>query len=73
MSVMGDRGDSTPTTDIGGGKELEVTINRPVEESVDRSDDDEFLSWKAGRREWLIIIDLVAVALVVVCIPTLGC
>ncbi|PMD31069.1 MFS general substrate transporter [Hyaloscypha variabilis F] len=67
MSIMGDRGtnDSLTTNDLGGSKELEVTINGPVDESVERSDEDEFLSWKAGRREWLIIIDLVSVALVV--------
>jgi hypothetical protein len=68
MSIMGDRGtnDSLTTNDLGGSKELEVTIDGPVDESVERSDEDEFLSWKAGRREWLIIIDLVSVALVVV-------
>ena len=64
---MEDRGNETPTNDLNGSKELEVTINGPVEESANTSNDDEFLLWKAGQREWLIIIDLVAVALVVVC------
>ena len=64
---MGDQGDDTPPNDVSGGKELEATINGLVKESADTLDDNEFLLWKAGRREWLIIIDLVAVALVVVC------
>ena len=57
---------SVPTDDPNESKKLKVTIDGPVDDLVNGSGDEEFLSWKAGRREWLIIIDLVAVALVVV-------
>ena len=40
---MEDRGNETPTNDLNGSKELEVTINGPVEESANTSNDDEFL------------------------------
>jgi hypothetical protein len=55
-----------PTPDLSERKELKVTIHGRIGNLNNGSDDEEFLAWKAGRREWLIIIDLVAVALVVV-------
>jgi hypothetical protein len=58
--------DNVPTNDLDTSKELKVAINGPIDDLGNGSDDDEFLSWKAGQREWMIIIDLVAVALVVV-------
>lgn len=58
-----------PIPDLNESKELKVTINGPADDLNNGLDDEELLSWKAGRREWLIIIDLVAVALVVVSGP----
>ena len=56
-----------PTDNQNGSKELNFTIDGAVDDLANGSNYEEFLSWKAGRREWLIVIDLVAVALVVVC------
>ncbi len=58
---------SIPINDQNESKELKVTIDGAVGDLVNGLNDEEFLSWKAGRREWLIVLDLVAVALVVVC------
>jgi hypothetical protein len=68
MSITGDRGthDSLPVNDLNASKELEVTSDGLVVDLVNGLNDEEFLLWKAGRHEWMIIIDLVAVALVVV-------
>jgi hypothetical protein len=52
--------------DKNESKELNVTIAGAVDDLVNGLENEEFLSWKAGRREWLIVLDLVAVALVVV-------
>lgn len=56
---------SVPIKDQNESKELKVTIDGAVDD-FNGLKDEEFLSWKAGRREWLIVLDLVAVALVVV-------
>lgn len=58
---------SIPIEDQNESKKLKVTIDGAVGDLVNGLKDEEFLSWKAGRREWLIVLDLVAVALVVVC------
>ncbi len=57
---------SVPADDQNESKELKVTIDGAVEDLFNRLKNEEFLSWKAGRQEWLIVLDLVAVALVVV-------
>ena len=57
---------SVPIDDQNESKELKITIDGAVDDLVNGLKDEEFLSWKAGRREWLIVLDLVAVALVVV-------
>ena len=59
-------GSSLPADDQNESKELKVTIDEAVEDLFNGLKNEEFLSWKAGRQEWLIILDLVAVALVVV-------
>ena len=59
-------GSSVPVDDQNGSKELKVTIDGAVDDLFNGLKNEEFLSWKAGRREWLIVLDLVAVALVVV-------
>lgn len=59
-------GSSVPVDDQNGSKELKVTIDGAVDDLFNGLKNEEFLSWKAGRRELLIVLDLVAVALVVV-------
>ena len=64
--TVNDIHNNASTNDLDTSKELKVAIDGPIDDLTNGSDDEEFLSWKAGRREWMIIIDLVAVALVVV-------
>jgi hypothetical protein len=57
---------SVPADDQNESNELKVTIDGAADDLSNALKNEEFLSWKAGRREWLIVLDLVAVALVVV-------
>lgn len=66
MTGVNDIYDALQTNGLDASKELQGAADARVDDLTNGSDDEEFLSWKAGRREWLIIIDLVSVALVVV-------
>jgi hypothetical protein len=57
--------DDSPANRDKSIAKVDVATEEPV--VVNGSDDEEFRKWKAGRHEWLIIIDLVAVVLIVVC------